>query len=80
MWFTSPAKTELESLTGVIAGRGLVSKRMRLMTPYAQDITIERTAVDMEEVQNAALFDLADNLLSSMSTKFDWIPPDFDYE
>tara|TARA_B100000686_G_scaffold342883_1_gene422796 strand:+ start:1016 stop:2515 length:1500 start_codon:yes stop_codon:yes gene_type:complete len=80
MWFTSPAKTELESLVGVIAGRGLVSKRMRLMTPYAQDITIERTAVDMEEVQTAALFDLTDNLLSSMSAKFDWIPPDFNYE
>ena len=80
MWFTGPERVEMESLTEEISGRGLIRKRVRLLSTDARDITVRRSAKELNEVQNAALSNLVGNMLASMAAQFSWVPPDFGYE
>ena len=77
MWFTSQGKTEMEALTEEISGQGLVRKRLRLLPVDQHDITVSRSAFEIENAHESALDDLVDNFLGSMAAQFSWIPPDF---
>ena len=77
MWFSSQAKTEMESLTEEISGKGLLRRRVRLLPADRRDITVARSAPDIENAHDAALDDLVGNFLASMASQFSWIPPDF---
>ena len=77
MWYTSRAKTEMESLTEEISGRGLLRRRVRLLPVDRRDITVVRSAPDIENAHDAALDDLVGNFLASMASQFSWVPPDF---
>jgi len=78
MWFSSQAKSEMESLIEEISGQGLLRKRVRLLPGDQRDITVSRTALEIEKVHELALDDVVGNFLDSMSAQFSWIPPDFD--
>jgi hypothetical protein len=78
MWFTSQTKSEMESLTEEISGQGLLRKRVRLLPADQRDITVSRTALEIEDAHESALDDVVGNFLDAMSAQFSWIPPDFD--
>ncbi len=80
MWFTSPTKTEMEAFTQQVSAVGHARKRMRLLPADRPDITVRRSAAEIESVHEKALDNLVGNLLASMATQFSWIPPDFAHE
>ena len=77
MWFTSPTKTEMEIFTQQVSAAGYTRKRMRLLSGDLPDITVRRSAEEIESVHEMALDNLVGNLLASMATQFSWIPPNF---
>jgi hypothetical protein len=79
MWFADPARTDMEAFTEQITGKGTLRKHVRLLPADRQDITVSRTAADLEGAHESALDDLVGNLLASMARTFSWIPPDFAY-
>ena len=80
MWFTSPTKTEMEAFTQEVSAAGSVRKRLRLLPADRPDITVRRSAQEIESVHEKALDNLVGKLLASMATQFSWIPPDFAHD
>ena len=78
MWFTGPARLEMEAYNQQVWGRGVIRKRPRLLPADRRDITVQRLSAEIEGVHEAALDDLVGNLLASMATQFSWVPPEFD--
>ena len=79
MWFTDASRQDMEAMTGEVAGRGLVRKRVRLLPADRRDITVGRTAAELERAHDSALEDLIDNMLASLAAQFSWVPPDSQY-
>ncbi|MDP7363061.1 MAG: hypothetical protein QF768_10690 [Candidatus Latescibacteria bacterium] len=79
MWFSSPAKIEMEALSQLIEGEGRLRKRVRLIPADRRDITVARSAAEIQQVHEGALDDLVFNLLDNMSQHFSWVPPQFAY-
>ncbi|MFC1525509.1 hypothetical protein ACFL6X_01725 [Candidatus Latescibacterota bacterium] len=79
MWFADASRTDMESLTEDIEGRGVLRKRVRLLPADHRDITVGRSAAEVERVHQAALDDLVGNLLASLAEQFSWVPPEFEY-
>lgn len=79
MWFADASRQGMEHMTEEVAGRGLVRKRVRLLPADRRDITVGRSASELERAHDSALEDLVDNMLASLAAQFSWVPPDFQY-
>ncbi len=58
-------------------GKGGMAQRPRLLPVDRMDITATQTALELADIQEAALNNLVDKLLSNMAMNFAWVPPDF---
>jgi hypothetical protein len=79
MWFSSPARTDMETLSEQIVGKGRLRKRVRRLPADQRDITVSRSAAELARVHDSALDDVVSKLLASMAKNFPWIPPGFAY-
>ncbi|MBT3346630.1 MAG: hypothetical protein HN712_13520 [Gemmatimonadetes bacterium] len=79
MWFSSPAKIEMEALSQEIEGEGHLRKRVRILPADRRDITVARSAAEIRKVHEEALDSLVSNLLDNMAQHFSWVPPQFAY-
>lgn len=67
----------METFTQQVGGQGLVRDQVRLLPADKRDITVSASSRQLEAAQEAALDDLAGQVLASMAAKFPWVPPDF---
>jgi hypothetical protein len=75
--FPGPDPARVETFTQQVGGQGVVRDQVRLLPADKRDITVAATARQLEEAQEAALDDLAGQVLASMAARFPWIPAEF---
>ena len=70
-------KTQMQAFSNETEGISRFRKGMRLLPPTRRDVTAGASAGDLQRVQEEALTNLVGNMLASMASQFNWIPPDF---
>lgn len=75
--FFGPNRGQVQAFLDQVDGQSRLRKRVRLLPSGKRDITASATAVELHQIQDKALDDLAGRLLASMAVQFSWMPPDF---
>lgn len=75
--FSGADPSRMETFTQQAGGQGRVREQLRLAPTDKRDITVSASARELEAAQEAALDDLAGQVLAAMAAKFQWVPPDF---
>lgn len=75
--FAGADPSRVETFTQEAGGQARIGERPRLLPSDKRNITISASAVELEAAQEAALDDLARQVLAGMAAKFPWIPPEF---
>ena len=70
-------KTQMQAFSNETEGISRFRKGLRLLPPTRRDVTASASAGDLQRVQEEALTNLVSNMLASMASQFNWIPPDF---
>ncbi|MBI2505583.1 MAG: hypothetical protein HYW07_20415 [Candidatus Latescibacteria bacterium] len=75
--FSGANPAQMETFTQQVGGQARVRQQVRLLPADQRDITVSASSGELEAIQEAALDDLAGQVLASMAAQFPWIPPDF---